>query len=96
MISVSFFVPEYNKNIQNEKTVNLNRNVLVNYHEYRKNNGFQGQINILKQTYIIWIDSGTILLSATVAQGVIHSPRNTEEVGSNPDPGRYIVARMTT
>ena len=34
--------------------------------------------------------------SATVAYWVAHSPNNTEEVGSIPGTGRYIVARMTT
>ena len=31
-----------------------------------------------------------------MAEWVTHSPRNTEDVGSNPGMGRYIVARMTT
>ena len=31
-----------------------------------------------------------------MAQWVTHSPRNTEDVVSNPGEGRYIVARMTT
>ena len=33
-----------------------------------------------------------LLVSATVA----HLSRNSENVGSNPDTGRYIVARITT
>ena len=32
------------------------------------------------------------LQSATVAQWGAHSPRNTEDVGSNPGTGKYIVA----
>ena len=32
---------------------------------------------------------------AAVTLLVMHLPRNTEEVGSNPGTGRYIVAQMT-
>ena len=32
----------------------------------------------------------------TVALWITNSPRNTEDVGSIPSTGRYIVARMTT
>ena len=35
-------------------------------------------------------------LSATVAYRVTHLSRNSEDVGSIPGTGRYIVARMTT
>ena len=31
-----------------------------------------------------------------MAEWVRHLLRNTEDVGSNPDTGRYIVAQMTT
>ena len=34
--------------------------------------------------------------SATVAQWVTHLSKNSEDVGSNPSIGKYIVARMTT
>ena len=32
----------------------------------------------------------------SVAERVTHLSRNSEDVGSNPGTGRYIVARMTT
>ena len=34
--------------------------------------------------------------SLTVAYWVPHSSRNTEDKGSNPGTGKYIVAQMTT
>ena len=37
-----------------------------------------------------------LTLSATVAQQVTQSPRNTEDVGSNPGTGRHTLAQMTT
>ena len=37
-----------------------------------------------------------LIFIATVAQRVTHLSRNSEDVGSIPGTGRYIVARMTT
>ena len=37
-----------------------------------------------------------LLLSATMALWVKHSPRNTDDLGSVPGTGGYMVARMTT
>ena len=37
-----------------------------------------------------------IMISATVAQWVTQSPRNTRDMGSILGTGRYIVARMIT
>ena len=37
-----------------------------------------------------------IVSSATVAWWITYSPRNTEEVGSNPGTARYIVAQRIT
>ena len=35
-------------------------------------------------------------INTTVAYWVTHPPKYTEDVGSNPGTGRYIVARMNT
>ena len=65
---------------------------------------FTQQINRYKsQSLSIFFSSVEYLRSyhdrlniTTVAWWVTHSARNTEDMGSIPGTGRYVVARMTT
>ena len=58
------------------------------------------QKDIVPSTISSWVKHTVLLCyhlsDATVAQPVTHLSRNSEDVGSIPGTGRYIVARMTT